>query len=889
MDDLIGTKLNMPPLQKCLLERAHLLDRLSRGKDARMVVICGVAGSGKTSLACQWIAREGLRLAWYSLDKTDNEGDVFFRYLAASIASCDSRLVPLVSACFPPGAFSERRVIQQIIRHVDDYSDDIYLVLDDFHFATSGAIHTALAGLLRDMPANLHLVILSRHTIPFSLSPLRIKDQIVEIFPFEMRFSEQETERFFADVMPVSLASREVREAARRMDGWVGGLQLLALSLKERRTPLEMNDILRKANRTAIDFLVEEVIDVQTAEIKAFLEATAPLDRFSAETARAITGNPSAGEVLDHVYRNNLFLIPLDAEGRWYRYHNIFSEAAEERMRASSPDRLRRIHQEAALWFAKNGQIEDAFRNAFASDDLEFAADLLEDHLMTLYDRYEIDSFRRWLARVPFHILSQRPLLRLHECRLKLESVQLLEAEKMLQELEADRAERFSRYEGPKRTLCEDYLMLFGSVLAFWLDPIKVDVDQLNRNLSRISPANKSFAGMIGVIIGSSHLFRGELSLAGQASLNVMSAARSSESLLVEMMWFRLMAAIERWQGHLHRAEAILNDGFSVLERTRFRDAPLGCLLNFEMAWIRYFQDGLDDALDYATKALAFLTEAGFAWEIVEANFLLSLILLARGEAERASRCAHEMQAVSRSSGESYVIALSDACCARLYLAQGDTVWAESWAAQRKPSVDSDAFSFCLIQESLACAELLCHQGRHRQAVGILEGLRQSCMSRKMMEVVLEIDVLCSQALYATRDRDRARAVLEGALAFSEAEGYVRPLLKNARGVAPVLASLVRRGIPSKNRPHLERIMKGCGMERETPGTGDDSRRARLSPRETEIVKLLAAGYKYREIAEKAFISIDTVRTHIRSVFEKLEVNNRTQAIHKADKLGILD
>lgn len=151
-----------------------------------MVTINGAAGSGKTSLACQWIVSEGLRVAWYSLDKADNQGDIFFRYLVASIAICDSRLASLVPACFSPGAFSKERVVLQIIRYISDYSGDVYLVLDDFHFATSGAIHRALASLLKDMPNHMHMVILSRRTIPFSLSPVRIKDQMVEIFPFEM-------------------------------------------------------------------------------------------------------------------------------------------------------------------------------------------------------------------------------------------------------------------------------------------------------------------------------------------------------------------------------------------------------------------------------------------------------------------------------------------------------------------------------------------------------------------------------------------------------------------------------------------------------------------------------------------------------------------------------
>ncbi len=879
-------KLAVPALTGTMVERKRLLDRLTEGKQRSLIVISGVAGSGKTTLACQWIAREKLPVAWYSLDETDNDPDLFFRHLLAALGAFEGGSMAEGALTRGRGKLAGQEAAERILACLASLSRDVYLALDGYQFVANRKIHDSLFYLLDRMERRLHVLITTRYAIPFSLSGFKVKNQLVEISASDLRFTEEEAERFFSETIPIALSPDKAREAARHAEGWVSGLQLLGLSLREKEIPDDLEKAFMMINRDAADYLENEVLNTQPEKVRSFLKTTALLDRFNADICNEIMGMADSDRMLRSLCRNNLFLVPLDGENKWYRYHRLFSEALRRRAKRESPEATSRIHRQAALWFARNGDLDDAFRHAVASEDLQFAADIFEDNLTALYDRYEIASFRKWLSKLPYGLLKQRVLLKLQECRLKIESIQLLEAEALLKELEEGRSETFARYDGSKRQLCDDHLLLFKCVLPFWLDPLKVDIEEIQHRLAHISRENKSFAGMVEVIIGASRLFRGELSLAYEVVKKATSTVLSCDSFFIKMLWFRLMAEVERLQGHLHRAEAILGEGFELLERAEMHDSPVRCFLYFGMGWVHYLQNDIGRAFDFTSKSLKYLDQTGFAWEIVEDNFLLGLLHAARGEAEGVSECASKIQAVSRACGELYVIGLSDAYCARLYLAQGDLSWVERWAERRRFRADGP-FSSCFVQEGLAMAELLNKQGRCRDAIDLLGKLREQCADRALAETLLDIDLLACQALYALDERDKARTVLKNALAFSETEGYVRPFVNYASGIAPVLTSLARTPSSSGAGPRLEKIMKACGIEQKDLPPKQETT-THLSPRELEMLKLLAMGYKYREISDKAYISIDTVRTHIRRIFEKMGVNTRMQAVQKAERLGIL-
>ncbi len=691
-----------------MVERARLLDRLSEGKDAPLIIISSAAGSGKTSLAGQWIGRDNLRAAWYSLDKTDNDGNLFFRYLLATLSLVDGRLASMIAADFRNGrTFAEKEIASQIIRHVSDLPGDIYLVLDDYHFVTSRLIHDALVGLLSRMPPNMHVVILTRYAIPFPLSPFRVRDRIVEISASEMKFSEEETARFFADIIPVKLTTDETHEVARHMEGWVGGLQLLGLSLRGKGVSDELGDMLSRGNRKAWDYLIDEVISTQPHKIKAFLEATAPLDRFDAEVAAAVSGMPDAGDVLDGIYRNNLFLIPLDGGHTWYRYHHLLSEAVGERMKASSPEKLRRLHQQAALWFGRNGYLEDAFRNAFASEDYEFAADLLEDYLLFVNDRYEYASGRRWLVKLPDAVLMRRALLRLHDCGQKVESFQLEDIEAVIRDIEGDREAAFARYEGHKRRLCEDLFTYFKHVLYYYYrDPAHADLEQLEKAARMISPENRLFSGYIKILVALHHISRGNPAQADAALKEASPLIISSGAIWARVLWFRLLATVQRMQGRLYRSEAVLREAFEFVREKDLSEAPLQYILYLPMAWIYYNRNEMEKASKYASGAASYGEHVGFARDIAEGNLLLSLIHLATGEMKEAEEYLRKVRLATEGRGISEASVSADPWRVRLSMAEGDLAYAVEWSNRERLSL-TGPFSSRLVYEVMTHVELL--------------------------------------------------------------------------------------------------------------------------------------------------------------------------------------
>lgn len=893
IDGLIRTKINVPPLKSKLVERGHLFDKLAETRNVPLAVVFGVPASGKTSLVCQWINREGLKAAWYSLDKADNDSALFFRYLLASLCSADSKLASLVSADMRDGrAFTEKQIVSYLVQHLGSLSSDIYLVLDDYHVITSRAIHATLIDFITLMPSNMHIVILTRSSIPFPLPSLRVKNQVVEISAPEMQFTEQEVERFFTDIIPVNLTTQEVHEIGKHMEGWVGGLQLLGLSLKEKELPEELGDMLGKSKRQAWEYLMDEVINVQSSKVRVFLEATAPLDRFSVEVAREMTGLPDAGDILEAVYRQNLFLVPLDGAHKWHRYHHLLSEAIVERMRLSSPGKLTALHQQAALWFARNGYLEDAFQNAFASEDFEFAADLMEDYMLHINDRYEYASGSRWLARLPEHVFRSRALLLLHDCGQKIETFQLADVEAVIVDIEKDREHAFDRYTGYKRTYCEDVSTYFSYVLRYYYkDPTHPDPEQLEKAFLMISSENRLFAGYLKTVIAWSYISLCNPQKAEAALAEALPLIISSGKLWARVLWFRLAATVQRIQGHLRTSEAILREGFEFLEQRKLAETPLRYVLYVPLAWVHFHRNEIGDASRYAAAATSYGEHVGFVRDVAEGNLLLSLTNMVAGRIKEADDCLRKIRLATGRQGVPETGFSTEAWFAHLSMIEGDLRYATEWMERRRPSADGP-LSVRLIRDCMAQVELLIRQRHCRKAESILMKLRPRCIDRGMMEAVLDIDIARSAALYADKHYERARQVMEDALAFAETEGYIRPFLNYASMIFPLLSDMRADDLGLRPFLHLKTVMAAFAVDdRGLVGSTTRFREDRskgLTEREVEILRLMAAGHRYQEIARRMFISLETVKTHVKHVFRKLEVKSKTQAIRRAQDLRLL-
>ena len=357
---LIETKLHTPLNHSGLIRRENLVNRLSKGMDRRFIFVSGPAGSGKTSLVCQWIHETSLNALWYSIDETDNEADLFFRYLLTTVSGLGDQVASVIR----PLLYNQKRISTQTILSLliecsKTIPKDVYLVLDDYHLIHKEEIHRVISHLLNRMPPRMHLVMISRYAPPFPTSQLKLRNQATEIVADDLKFTWQETRQYFTEILPVNLSKDELQTLNQYLEGWIGGMQLFGISLNAGEALGDLNDIRTRACLEATDFLVEQVLNGQPEPVRSFLQSTALLSRFNADLCREVTGQDDASEIMSFVNSNNLFTEPLDAQHTWYRYHPLLSEVIRKQMKLYSPEVFREIHRKAARWFAENGLLED--------------------------------------------------------------------------------------------------------------------------------------------------------------------------------------------------------------------------------------------------------------------------------------------------------------------------------------------------------------------------------------------------------------------------------------------------------------------------------------------------------------------------------------------------
>jgi LuxR family transcriptional regulator, maltose regulon positive regulatory protein len=883
---LIKTKLQIPPLRQGMVYRPRLIESLLERNRCRLILITGQAGSGKTSLACQWIEGQKIPAIWYSLDESDNEGDLFFRYLLTALGTVDPEMVGQIH----PLLYSKKLTIDDILDPFLNWAErllqDVYIVLDDYHLITSNVVHDAVYKLLQYLPTLLHLVIISRYEPPLPLSALRVRDLVAQVSSVDLRFTEKEVEEFLSRTMALNLTPEQTKELATRAEGWVGGLQLLGLAIRQEGESLDFGRVVGAATRATAQYLVEETIDVQPERVKTFLRTTVFLNRFTADLCKTISGIEEAEEILKYLHAINLFLIPLDAEHEWYRYHHLFSEAVRVRIRTEDSGVASKVHKDAALWFARNNYPEDAFQHAFASGDYEFAGDLMEDYLYLLLERYANASVHRWLSRLPYGIFMERPLLRLDECSLKVLSGDLTEVRATIAHLESQQLDGIYLHDGLKKTRFRNTLAYFKYTLPYHEDPATVDMEAMKKGISEI-PRDENLSGAtIDATVALCHLFQGDVRSADEVLKESKREVLSAKSIFRRIMWLKVLADVERWSGRLTHSEEILHRALSVIDREHLTDTPLRFFLYLPLAWIYYFHYDLPRAIDYATMSQKYAEQAKYVTEILGANFLLGLLYLAADRKSDADIC---LQAISMAPNGDSVgsVALAATYTACIHVIGGDLSPVRTWVERRRPS-PKDRFSLRLVFECMAYARFLSREGKFAESCKILEAFGKQAVRKGVAHVSIQSEVLRATGLYRMGKRAMAESIIERCLGLAERERYVLPFVESLP-FAPALMNEVARSTGSPVLLDALRFADGKAGDASGNSRATQGNNPALTPRETEILKLIAAGYKKGEIANRTFVSPDTIKTHTRHIFEKLDAKTKAEAILRARRSGIIE
>ncbi len=907
-DTLIRTKLRLPLIRPDLVARPRLQARIAEGLRGPLTLITAPAGFGKTTVVASCVAGCGMPVAWLSLDKDDNQPGRFLRYLVAALREAVSTIgdeaAQLTTAAFqaPPEA-----VLTSLVNDLDAAAVEMALVLDDYQFIHSPAIHEQVAFLLDHCPQTFHLVIATRSDPPLPLARLRARAQTVELRAADLSFTRLEAAQFLNDVMDLGLDVEAVALLAERTEGWIAGLQMAALalqgtlSMRGREDADSFIQTFAGTNRFIMDFMLEEVLAREPEEVQAFLLQTAILTRLSGPLCDTVTGAAGGQAMLEELERRNLFVIPLDDERRWYRYHHLFADLLQTRLQHQvGPERVAELRSRAAAWCEQDGQVAEAVNYALAAQDYRRAGGLIEQYWHVAVNTGEIETAWSWLDALPEDEIKRRASLGIAYCwvlwlrgRVGVIAPRLVDVEHALNVSGAMAGA------GPGSVVYTESLVqlaILQSLVARYDNDFEAAVEAAERALALLPQdwppqAAMQMRALISFALASAYDGAGDLERAVDAYIEHIRLSRLASNITGVSITFRLVGVL-RLLGRLREAGVVCREALAYVQTQGMSRLPAAGILHVALSEVLVEQNELEAAEAHLAQGLKIGKWSGRLDAAKNAAYALSRLSLARHDANGALAAIREAES-----------AIGDP--------QPPLAWAELLALRARALVRQGA-----LREAVQCieeAERLAgpERGQTWEMValavsrvlvarsGLNAGVAHLTQAVAVAEeggrlgAALELRILRSLALAQQGDARAADADLERALALAEPEGYARIFLDEGRPMQMLLAQWLARADHGPLRDYAVRLL--AQFEAEPPEvvapqkaspTGDLIEP--LTQRELEVLDLIALGNTNKVIAQQLFVAPGTVKAHTASIYRKLDVANRTEAVARARQLGLL-
>ncbi len=907
---VLTTKLYIPPSRPQVVLRPRLMARLDDGLGRPLTVISAPAGSGKTTLLSEWVAagarrRPKVPVAWLSLDEEDGDLQRFLVYLVSALQTIDPTIGQgLMAALQDLQPRPANAALTALANDIAAFEGPFALVLDDYHRVDSRPVDRAVAFLLEHQPPGLHLVIATREDPALPLARLRARGQLIELRAAELRFTSAEAAEFLQRVMGLTLAERDVAALEARTEGWIAGLQLAALSMQGRGDAASFIQAFAGSHRFVLDYLVAEVIGQLPDQIRDFLLETCLLDRLCAPLCDAVTGRDDAKEKLNILERSNLFLIPLDDTRRWYRYHQLFADVLQTHLNESQPERVAALHRRASAWYERGGERPDAIRHALAAGDLARAADLIELALPAISLSRQFMMLLGWLKMLPDELVRARPVLSTGYALTSMAcgemgcvEQRLSDAERWLETTPA--ASVHARPAGMVVVDEDEFRRLPGRVpliragQALARGDVAATVAYARRARDRAAEDDRLTRGGAVTQLGLAAWTVGDLEMARRVTAEGLSDLRLAGYLSPAIGGAITLADIQITLGCLRDARATYERalGWATQPGSRVRQGAAD--MHVGLAALHYEHNDLAAAeqrllTSQTLGELAAMPQNPYRWRAAMAR-----IRAARGDPDGALALLDEAERVYDGNFSPNVRPIA-ARRARLWAAHGRLNEALRWASAQGLTAD-DELTYLREFEHLTPARILLVRGHGdraslSEALGLLDRLLKAAEAGSRQGSVIEILALRALAHHAQGALPDALVSLQRALALAEPESYARLLIDEGPGMELLLREASARGILPD---YTGGLLAAFGAEPPTPKDGSP-REARsplvepLSPRELEVLQLIAQGLTNHAIGERLFLALDTVKGHNRRIFEKLQVQRRTEAVARARVLGLL-
>ena len=912
---LLATKLFVPPARANLVPRQRLLDHLQRGIQGKLTLISAPAGFGKSTLVSAWVAGCRRPVAWLSLDEEDSDPTRFLTYLVAALQTIAPGLgagvMGALQSAQPPPA---EPMLTALLNEIAAVPNHFVLVLDDYHVIDATPVDDALTFLLEHLPPQLHLVITTREDPQLPLARFRVRGQMTELRAADLRFTVSEAAEFLNRVMGLDLAAADIAALDDRTEGWIAGLQLAALSMQGHQDVPGFIRAFAGDHRYIADYLIDEVLQRQPDGVRNFLLQTAMLDRLSGPLCDAVTGQEDGAARLEALERGNFFVVPLDDTRQWYRYHHLFAEVLAAELRVEQPDLVAPLHRRASAWYEQYGSTADAIYHALAGEDFGRAADLAERAAPAMLRSRQEATLLGWLRALPDALLHVRPVLSGWYAHALLASGELEgvedrlgDAERWLDPTAAMRARPDAAAAAMVVVDDEAFRRLPGSIAvaragkALARGDVTDTVKYARRALDLVPEDDHFSRGGAAAILGLASWTSGDLAAAHRMYADGMAHLQMAGNIADTIAGAITLADIRIAQGRLHEAMRTYEWGLRLAteQQRRPEGTPdalgtrpvLRGAADMHVGMSELFRERND--LQAATQHLLSSKELGehlgfpqhpYRWCVAMAR-----LRQAEGDLQGALDLLQEAERLYMSDFSPYVRPIA-ALRTRVWIAQGRLGEALGWTRAQGLSVADDLSYLREFEHITLVRVLLARHQRERadssmhQALGLLQRLLQAADQGERTGSVIEILVLQALAHQAHGDVPAALVSLQRALTLAEPEGYIRRFVDEGRPMAVLLDVAARHGIAPT---YARRLLTALGKVEDSLPVKQVLSEP-LSERERDVLRLLGTDVSGPDIARELMVSLNTLRTHTKNIYDKLGVNTRRAAVHRAEELDLV-
>jgi LuxR family transcriptional regulator, maltose regulon positive regulatory protein len=880
---ILATKLFVPVPQPNVVRRSRLSRLLGKGLDRKLSLISAPAGFGKTTLISQWLSEQDRPVAWLSLDEGESDPTRFLSYLIAALRTAapdaGERAMTEVQSAKPAPIES---ILTILLNELAEISVNFVIVLDDYHRVDSESVDNALGFLIEHLPPRMHLVITTREDPQVPLSRLRVRGQMTELRAADLRFTTAEATEFLNQVMDLRLEIDDVAALEGRTEGWIAGLQLAAISLQGHEDATGFIKSFTGSHRFVLDYLVEEVLQRQPEYVQKFLLSMSILDRMCGSLCDAVLDDQTVDgqKMLDYLEQVNLFTIPLDSERRWYRYHHLFAELLRQRIQQSASlvpgntiASIADLHVRASEWFETRGLEIEAFKHAAAAGDIERAERLIMGNGVPLHFRGAVTPVLNWLKSLPTTVLDERPSLWVTFASATSMAGELAAVEPKLQAAEA--ALEGVELDDEARDLI-GHIAATRALLATFRHDLETNISELRRALEYLHPNNLAVRTAVTWQLGLAHQLRGDRAAASQAYAEAVAACESTGNSHINIFASTGLGNMKEFDNQLHLAAQTYQ---YVLDLVGEPPGPMACEAHAGLARIRYQWNDVTTAEHHAQQSVQLARQVETIDSFISCELFLARLRLLRGDVAGTTTLLAKTSESARQLGFTHRMPDVAAVQVLVFLREGNLAAAEHLAQTH--DIPTSHVRVRLAQRNSSAA------------LEILEPFRQLIETRNWADELLRVLVL-QAVVYATYGEDtRALAHVEQALKLAEPEGFIRIFLDEG---APIMQLLARANALGMLPNYTSRLLaafeaEGLAIRKESrPGSEQPAQPLiePLSQRELEVLRLVAQGLSNREISDRLFVALNTVKGHNRVIFSKLQVQRRTEAIARARELGLL-